>query len=138
MFELLKVVTILFLSTGQSFGFGCHQGQAGTVNQFGRFGQLFFNVSVPPPPILSSSHVHQAAPQGSAHGKYFFICNKVTRIRNSMFCFAHCPFNNCFMFSFELTGGRGVLQSQQTNVQARGSDKKTKRTRPSSYYHDKT
>ena len=151
--ELLQVFTLLFLSTGQSFHFGGHQGQAGGPhqgqaggphqgqagrgNQLGGFRQLFFDVSVPPPPIYSGSHLQQAAPQGSAHGKYVFICNEVSRIRNSMFCFAHCPFNNCLMFSFELTGG-GVLQPQPTNVQARGRDKKTKRTRPSSNYHDKT
>ena len=136
--ELLQVFTLLFLSTGQGFHFGGHQGQAGGGNQLGGFGQVFFDVSVPPPPIYSGSHLQQAAPQGSAHGKYVFICNEVSRIRNSMFCFAHCPFNNCLMFSFELTGGGGVLQSQPTNVQARGRDQKTKRTRPSSNYHDKT
>ena len=61
--EVLQVFTLLFLSTGK----------------------VFFDVSVPPPPIYSGSHLQQAAPQGSAHGKYFFICNEVSRIRNSMF-----------------------------------------------------
>ena len=36
--ELLQVFTILFLSTGQGFHFGGHQGQAGGGNQLGRFG----------------------------------------------------------------------------------------------------
>ena len=35
-FELLQVVTILFLSTGQSIGFGGHQGQAPGGYQFGQ------------------------------------------------------------------------------------------------------
>ena len=93
--ELLQVFALLFLSTGQHFHFGGHQGQAGGGHQFGGFGggghqgqagsgyaggQPFFNVSVPPPPIYSGSHLQQAAPQGSAHGKYVFICNEVSRI----------------------------------------------------------
>ena len=36
--ELLQVFTLLFLSTGQGFHFGGHQGQAGGGNQLGRFG----------------------------------------------------------------------------------------------------
>ena len=110
------------------------------VTKLGGVGQLLFRCicpPTPPPPLYSGSHLQQAAPQRSAHGKYVLICNEVIRIRNSMFCFAHCPFNNCLMFSFELTGG-GVLQPQPTNVQARGRDQETKRTRPSSNYHDKT